>query len=160
VNQKAARIAQRLRTNHSRAAVSRVLAQRVARGRDITEAVFATMDELKAAPGAIRPIEDVPDAVSTDCDARAGHPRPGSEAAPVDRRGTHDSGVRGDDHRETSSETSGDAFDDPLPDTDPAPLFDATSKESVGDGERVVSESTRRGTTTLSYRSGPSRVPN
>jgi hypothetical protein len=73
---------------------------------------------------------------------------------------THDSGVGGDDHRETSSETSGDAFDDPYPDTDPAPLFDATSKESVGDGERVVSESTRRGTTTLSYRSGPSRVPN
>jgi Skp family chaperone for outer membrane proteins len=65
VNQEAARIAQRLRTDHSRAAVSRVLARRVARGQDITEAVFATMDELKAAPGAICPIEDVPD-VPTD----------------------------------------------------------------------------------------------
>jgi hypothetical protein len=42
-----------------------VLARRVARGQDITEAVFATMDELKAAPGAICPIEDVPD-VPTD----------------------------------------------------------------------------------------------
>ncbi|MFB6140858.1 MAG: DNA-binding protein, partial [Halosimplex sp.] len=65
VNQEADRIAQRLRTDHSRAAVSRVLARRVARGQDITEAVFATMDELKAAPGAICPIEDVPD-VPTD----------------------------------------------------------------------------------------------
>jgi hypothetical protein len=65
VNQEAARMAQRLRTDHSRAAVSRVLARRVARGQDITEAVFATMDELKAAPGAICPIEDVPD-VPTD----------------------------------------------------------------------------------------------
>ncbi|WP_313696144.1 DNA-binding protein [Halorarum halobium] len=65
VNQEADRIAQRLRTDHSRAAVSRVLARRVARGQDITEAVFATMDELKAAPGAICPIEDVPD-VQTD----------------------------------------------------------------------------------------------
>ena len=42
-----------------------MLARRVARGQDITEAVFATMDELKAAPGAICPIEDVPD-VPTD----------------------------------------------------------------------------------------------
>jgi len=65
VNQEADRIAQRLRTDHSRAAVSRVLARRVARGQDITEAVFATMDELQVAPGAICPIEDVPD-VPTD----------------------------------------------------------------------------------------------
>jgi hypothetical protein len=65
VNQEAARMAQWLRTDHSRAAVSRVLARRVARGQDITEAVFATLDELKAAPGAICPIEDVPD-VPTD----------------------------------------------------------------------------------------------
>ncbi|GAA0215913.1 hypothetical protein [Halobaculum roseum] len=64
-NEEADRIAQRLRTDHSRAAVSRVLARRVARGQDITEAVFATMDELKAAPGPICPIEDVPD-VPTD----------------------------------------------------------------------------------------------
>jgi len=65
VNQEAARMAQRLQTDHSRAAVSQVLARRVARGQDITEAVFATMDELKAAPGAICPIKDVPD-VSTN----------------------------------------------------------------------------------------------
>ncbi len=65
VNQEADRIAQRLRTDHSRAAVSRVLARRVARGQDITEAVFDTMDALKTAPGAICPIEDVPD-VQTD----------------------------------------------------------------------------------------------
>jgi hypothetical protein len=65
VNQEADRIAQRLRTDHSRAAVSRVLARRVARGQDITEAVFDTMDALKTAPGAICPIEDVPD-VPTD----------------------------------------------------------------------------------------------
>ena len=65
VNQEADRMAQRLRTGHSRAAVSRVLAKRVATGQDITEAVFATMDALKAAPGAICPIEDVPD-VQTD----------------------------------------------------------------------------------------------
>jgi Skp family chaperone for outer membrane proteins len=65
VNQEADRMAQRLRTDHSRAAVSRALAKRVARGQDITEAVFATLDELKAAPGAICPIEDVPD-VPTD----------------------------------------------------------------------------------------------
>jgi Skp family chaperone for outer membrane proteins len=61
VNQEADRIAQRLRTDHSRVTVSRVLVRRVARGQDITEAVFATMDALKAAPGAICPIEDVPD---------------------------------------------------------------------------------------------------
>jgi ssDNA-binding replication factor A large subunit len=65
VNQEADRMAQRLRTGHSRAAVSRALAKRVAKGQDITEAVFDTMDALKAAPGAICPIEDVPD-VQTD----------------------------------------------------------------------------------------------
>ncbi|MFB9813565.1 DNA-binding protein [Haloarcula sebkhae] len=65
VNQEADRMAQRLRTGHSRAAVSRALAKRVARGQDITEAVFDAMDALKAAPGAICPIEDVPD-VQTD----------------------------------------------------------------------------------------------
>jgi len=65
VNQEADRIVQGLRTDHSRAAVSKALARRVAGGQDMTEAVFATMDELKAAPGAICPIEDVPD-VPTD----------------------------------------------------------------------------------------------
>jgi hypothetical protein len=44
----------------SRAAVARVLAGRIADGQDITNAVFATMDERKATPGAICPIEDVP----------------------------------------------------------------------------------------------------
>jgi hypothetical protein len=65
VNQEADQIAQQLWTGHSRAAVSKVLARRVARGQDITEAVFATMDELKASSGAICPIEDVPE-VPTD----------------------------------------------------------------------------------------------
>ena len=50
VNQEADRMAQRLRTGQSRAAVSRALAKRVAKGQDITEAVFDTMDALKAAP--------------------------------------------------------------------------------------------------------------
>ena len=59
--EEAGRIAQRLRTDHSRAAISRVLAERVAKGQNITEAVFATMDELKAASGTICPIKDVPD---------------------------------------------------------------------------------------------------
>jgi hypothetical protein len=42
-----------------------VLARRVELRQDITEAVFATMDALKTAPGAICPIEYVPD-VQTD----------------------------------------------------------------------------------------------
>ena len=61
VNEEADRIAQRLRTDHSRAAISRVLAEQVAKGQNITEAVFATMDELKAASGTVCPIKDVPD---------------------------------------------------------------------------------------------------
>jgi hypothetical protein len=65
VNREADRIAQQLRTDHSRAAVAQVLAKRVADGQDITNAVFATMDELKATPGAICPIADVPE-VKTD----------------------------------------------------------------------------------------------
>lgn len=65
VNREADRITQQLRTDHSRAAVSRALAKRVAKGQALTEAVFSTMDDLKAAPGAICPIEDVPD-VPTD----------------------------------------------------------------------------------------------
>jgi hypothetical protein len=65
VNREADRMVRRVRTDHSRAAVSRALAERVAKGRNITEAMFATMDALRAAPGAICPIEDVPD-VQTD----------------------------------------------------------------------------------------------
>jgi hypothetical protein len=61
VNEEADRVAQRLRTDHSRAAISRVLAERVAKGQNITEAVFATIDELKAASGTVCPIKDVPD---------------------------------------------------------------------------------------------------
>jgi Skp family chaperone for outer membrane proteins len=51
VSQEADRIEQRLRTDHSRAAVSKALARWVARGQDITEAVFATMDELNSPRG-------------------------------------------------------------------------------------------------------------
>ncbi|QGX93394.1 ATP-binding protein (plasmid) [Haloplanus rallus] len=54
----------------------------------------------------------------------------------------HDSGAGGDDRPEMNTETSEEAFDDPHSDADPAPLFDATSQEPVGDGGSVVSEST------------------
>jgi len=80
VNQEADRMVQRLRTSHSRAAVSRALAKRVATGQSITEAVFAMMDALKAAPGAIYPIEDVPD-VQTDEVSVAGPSRPSGNLA-------------------------------------------------------------------------------
>ena len=60
VNEEADRIAQRLRTDHSQAAISRVLAKRVAKGQNITEAVFATMDELKTASVTILPHQGRP----------------------------------------------------------------------------------------------------
>jgi len=65
VNQEAERIAHRLRTDHSRPFISKALATRVAKGQDLTEAVFDTINALKASPGTICPIEDVPD-VQTD----------------------------------------------------------------------------------------------
>lgn len=65
VNREADRIAERLDGVHTRAGISRALAKRVVDGQDLTEAVFATMNALKAAPGTICPIADVPD-VPTD----------------------------------------------------------------------------------------------
>ncbi|WP_136689114.1 DNA-binding protein [Halorhabdus amylolytica] len=65
VNQEAERIAHRLRTDHRRPFISKALATRVAKGQDLTEAVFDTIDALKASAGTICPIEDVPD-VPTD----------------------------------------------------------------------------------------------
>jgi len=61
VNREANRIARQLKGNPSRATVSRILAKRVVRGQDLVNAVFATMDGLKMAPGTICPISVVPD---------------------------------------------------------------------------------------------------
>ena len=59
VNREADRIARRLDGAVSRAAVGRRLAERVLRGQEVTEAVFATMDAIKAGPGVVCSIEDV-----------------------------------------------------------------------------------------------------
>lgn len=56
VNQEADRIAQLLQIDHSRAAVSQMLAGWVAQGQDSTDAGVATADELKAASGITCPI--------------------------------------------------------------------------------------------------------
>ena len=45
----------------SRGVVGNQLAEKVKRGRDVRKAVLETLEELKAAPGAIVPIADVPD---------------------------------------------------------------------------------------------------
>ncbi len=59
VNQEAGRIAERIHGGPSRAAVARSLATRVKSGQDLTEAVFATLDEQKQSPGVILSIEEV-----------------------------------------------------------------------------------------------------
>jgi hypothetical protein len=60
VNREADRIVQELGGRPSRAMVSRVLARRVSRGLDLVEAVFATLEGLKTAPGTVCPIGDLP----------------------------------------------------------------------------------------------------
>jgi ssDNA-binding replication factor A large subunit len=55
VNREASRIAERLR-GFSTAAISRLVAQRVVDGQDVGDAVVATMDELRGAPGQVVPI--------------------------------------------------------------------------------------------------------
>jgi hypothetical protein len=45
----------------SRSVVAKQLAEKVQRGEDVTKAVLETLEELKAVPGAIVPIADVPD---------------------------------------------------------------------------------------------------
>jgi len=52
----------------SRAAVGRRLAERILRGQDVTEAVFATMDAIKAGPGVVCPIGDVPEVSTGEVD--------------------------------------------------------------------------------------------
>jgi len=68
VNREADRIAKRFDGGPRRAAIARVLAERVVRGQDLTEAVFETIDEWKAEPGVICPIADVPDLQSNEVD--------------------------------------------------------------------------------------------
>jgi ssDNA-binding replication factor A large subunit len=61
VNEQAMRISDEVQGGWSRAVVAKQLAEKVQRGRDVTKAVLETLKELKAAPGAIVPIADVPD---------------------------------------------------------------------------------------------------
>jgi hypothetical protein len=61
VNEQAMRISDEVQGGWSRAVVAKQLAERVQRGRDVTNAVLETIEELKAVPGAIVPIADVPD---------------------------------------------------------------------------------------------------
>jgi hypothetical protein len=61
VNKQAMRINDEVQGGWSRAVVAKQLAEKVQRGRDVTKAVLETLEELKAAPGAIVPIADVPD---------------------------------------------------------------------------------------------------
>jgi hypothetical protein len=61
VNRQAMRISDEVQGGWSRAVVAKQLAEKVQRGQDVTKAVLETLDEQKAAPGAIVPIADVPD---------------------------------------------------------------------------------------------------
>jgi len=61
VNKQAMRISDEVKGGWSRAVVAKQLAEKVQCGRDVTKAVLETLEELKAAPGAIVPIADVPD---------------------------------------------------------------------------------------------------
>jgi len=66
VNREADRIVQELRGSPSRPAVSRLLARRLSRGLDLVEAVFATLEGLKTAPGTVCPIGDLPKVSRTE----------------------------------------------------------------------------------------------
>ncbi|MEA5389120.1 DNA-binding protein [Haloarculaceae archaeon H-GB11] len=61
VNTQAIRISDEVNGGWSRAFVAKQLAEKVQRGEEITKAVLETLEELKAVPGAIVPIADVPD---------------------------------------------------------------------------------------------------
>ena len=61
VNEQAMRISDEVKGGWTRAVVAKQLAEKVQRGQDVAEAVLETLEELKAAPGAIVPIADVPD---------------------------------------------------------------------------------------------------
>jgi hypothetical protein len=62
VNQKAHRIAEKVENGPSRAAVARLLADKVVDGREIADAVFDTLEVVKQMQGVIIPIDEVPDA--------------------------------------------------------------------------------------------------
>ena len=61
VNEQAMRISDEVQGGWSRAVVAKQLVEKVQRGEDVTKAVLETLEELKAVPGAIVPIADVPD---------------------------------------------------------------------------------------------------
>ncbi|MCG1004983.1 MULTISPECIES: hypothetical protein [Halobacterium] len=61
VNRQAMRISDEVDGGWSRAVVAKQLAEKVHHGQDVTKAVLETLEELKAVPGAIVPIADVPD---------------------------------------------------------------------------------------------------
>jgi hypothetical protein len=61
VNKQAMRISDEVQGGWSRAVVAKQLAEKVQRGQDVTKAVLETLEELKAVPGVIVPIADVPD---------------------------------------------------------------------------------------------------
>jgi hypothetical protein len=61
VNEQAMRISDEVQGGWSRAVVAKQLAEKVQRGEDVTKAVLEKLEELKAVPGAIVPIADVPD---------------------------------------------------------------------------------------------------
>jgi len=62
VNREAHRIAEKIENGPSRAAVARLLADKVVDGQEITDAVFDTLEAVKQMPGVIIPIDEVPDA--------------------------------------------------------------------------------------------------
>jgi len=61
VNREAHRIAQKVENGPSRAAVARLLADKVVDGQEITDAVFDTLEAVKQMPGVIILIDEVPD---------------------------------------------------------------------------------------------------
>jgi hypothetical protein len=61
VNKQAMRISDEVQGGWSRAVVAKQLAERVKRGQDVAKAVLELVDQLKATPGAVVPIADVPD---------------------------------------------------------------------------------------------------
>lgn len=61
VNKQAMQINNEVNGGWSRAVVAKQLAEKVQRSQEVTKAVLETLKELKAVPGAIVPIADVPD---------------------------------------------------------------------------------------------------
>ncbi|WP_225336260.1 DNA-binding protein [Halomicrobium urmianum] len=61
VNEQAKRLSDELTGGWLRAVIAKQLAEKVQRGQDVSKAVLETLDELKAVPGAVVPIADMPD---------------------------------------------------------------------------------------------------